>query len=252
VTNDQDMMDMFSAFESSKYIELNAFICPMNATQSVTSNTENAPKASNVHDQSCNQSNTSSQQASLIPVLCDTSYLANPFPMYEHVGVDEEGMYEVEVVDVTIPTNCIVVEKGVSVQGSGREEESSEGEERGEGEEGSENRETSNARENNIVPQNEIGLEEWVARDDVPDFIPSAAYDKANPSMTVGSIYPSIVEFRITLSQYTIKHKREFNIEKSDKDRVRLYCAAKAKGCKWRLHASTLSDQMTAQENIFH
>jgi succinate dehydrogenase/fumarate reductase flavoprotein subunit len=40
VTNDQDMMDMFSAFESSKYIELNAFICPLNATQSVTSNTE--------------------------------------------------------------------------------------------------------------------------------------------------------------------------------------------------------------------
>jgi hypothetical protein len=63
VTNDQDMIDMFSAFESSKYIELNAFICPLNATQSVTSNIENAPKASNVHDQSCNQSNTSSQQA---------------------------------------------------------------------------------------------------------------------------------------------------------------------------------------------
>jgi hypothetical protein len=43
VTNDQDMMDMLSAFESSKYIELNAFICPLNPTQSVTSNTENAP-----------------------------------------------------------------------------------------------------------------------------------------------------------------------------------------------------------------
>jgi hypothetical protein len=46
--------------------------------------------------------------------LCDTSYLANPFPMYEHVGVDEEAMYGVEVVDVTIPTNCILYEKGVS------------------------------------------------------------------------------------------------------------------------------------------
>jgi hypothetical protein len=53
VTNNQDMMDMFSAFESSKYIELNAFICLLKATQSVTSNSENAPKASNVHDQSC-------------------------------------------------------------------------------------------------------------------------------------------------------------------------------------------------------
>jgi hypothetical protein len=133
VKNDQDMMDMFSAFESSKYIGWNTIICPLNATQSVTSNTENAPKASNVHDQSCNQSNTSSQQSSLILVLCDTSYLENPFPMYEHVGVDEEGMYGVEVVDVTISTNCIVVEKGVTIQGSGREEESSEGEDNGEG-----------------------------------------------------------------------------------------------------------------------
>jgi hypothetical protein len=34
--------------------------------------------------------------------------------MYEHVGVDEEAMYGVEVVDVTIPTNCILYEKGVS------------------------------------------------------------------------------------------------------------------------------------------
>jgi hypothetical protein len=72
VTNDQDMMGMFSAFESSKYIELKEFICPLNGTQSVTSNTKNAPKASNVHALSCNQSNTSSQQASLIPILCDT------------------------------------------------------------------------------------------------------------------------------------------------------------------------------------
>jgi hypothetical protein len=30
--------------------------------------------------------------------------------MYEHARVDDEGMNGVEVVDVTIPTNCIVVE----------------------------------------------------------------------------------------------------------------------------------------------
>jgi hypothetical protein len=193
--------------------------------------------------------------------------------MYEHVGVDEEGMYGVEVVDVTILTSCIVVEKGVSIQGSGREEvsseeESSEGEESdvqdsdgGEesgggqesGEEGCENRETSNAREDNVVPLNEVGLEleEWVAKDAMPDFIPSIAYDKADTPMIVGSMYPSIAEFRVALSQYAIKHEREFNIEKTDKDRVRVYCAAKAKGCKWRLHASTLSDEVTVHASIF-
>jgi hypothetical protein len=71
----------------------------------------------------------------LIPILCDTSYLANLFHICEHVGLDEERMYRVEVVDVTIPTNCIVDEKGVSDQGSGREEAGSEGEDRGESEE---------------------------------------------------------------------------------------------------------------------
>jgi hypothetical protein len=72
----------------------------------------------------------------------------------------------------------------------------------------------------------------------MPDFIPSATYDKSNPPMTVGSIYPSIAEFRIALSQYDIKHEREFNIEKSDKDRV-------------EMNASTLSDQVIVQANIF-
>jgi hypothetical protein len=68
--------------------------------------------------------------------------------------------------------------------------------------------------------------------------------------MTVGSIYPSIAEFRIALSQYDIKHEREFNIEKSDKDRVSVLCK-KGKGLQVEMNASTLLDQVIVQANIF-
>jgi hypothetical protein len=85
-------------------------------------------------------------------------------------------MYEVEVVHVTISTNCIVVEKGVFNYKSDRKKRVVKEkrvvnvkrvvkEERDEGEQGSENRETSNIREDNIVPPNEVGLEECVVKD---------------------------------------------------------------------------------------
>jgi hypothetical protein len=59
----------------------------------------------------CKTSLATNPIQALNKLLCDTSCLANRFPMYEHVGVDEEGMYGVEVVDITIPTNYIVVER---------------------------------------------------------------------------------------------------------------------------------------------
>ncbi|XP_066320176.1 uncharacterized protein [Miscanthus floridulus] len=53
-------------------------------------------------------------------------------------------------------------------------------------------------------------------------------------------------EFRIALSQHAIKHEFEFNIEKSDPGRVRAYCSKKKdEGCRWRLHASTMKDNIT-------
>ena len=74
--------------------------------------------------------------------------------------------------------------------------------------------------------------------------------DKEDPPMTVGSIYPSIAEFKVALSQHAIKNEREFKNEKSDSERVRAYCTSKDKGCKWRLHASTLQDNVTGKLRI--
>ncbi|CAO2143505.1 unnamed protein product, partial [Urochloa humidicola] len=33
----------------------------------------------------------------------------------------------------------------------------------------------------------------------------------------------------------------------SDKTRYRVYCSGKDVGCRWRIHASTLSDEVTVQ-----
>uniref|UniRef100_J3MDV0 Uncharacterized protein n=1 Tax=Oryza brachyantha TaxID=4533 RepID=J3MDV0_ORYBR len=47
--------------------------------------------------------------------------------------------------------------------------------------------------------------EEWVAQDAKADNeIPQVAYDKDNPPMIVHTIYPSMHEFRLTISQYSI------------------------------------------------
>ena len=56
---------------------------------------------------------------------------------------------------------------------------------------------------------------------------PVLAYDKNDPPMCVGSIYLNMREFRLALSQNAIKHEFEFNIEKSDPGRVRVYCSRK-------------------------
>ena len=64
--------------------------------------------------------------------------------------------------------------------------------------------------------------------------------------MSVGSLYPNIAEFRLALSQHAIKNEFEYNIEKSDPERLRAYCSKKEEeGCKWRLHASTYRDGVT-------
>jgi len=137
----------------------------------------------------------------------DDDYLANPKPHNEHVGVDEEGLY-------------LTCGKSRATLSDSSDSDSESDEEY----------------------QEEDGL---VGQDPLPP-IPVVAYDKEDPPMGVGSIYPNMREFRIALSQHAIKHEFEFNIEKSDPGRVRAYCSRKKdEGCRWRLHASTMKDNVT-------
>jgi hypothetical protein len=241
VRSDQDMMAMFGRFESSKYIEIKANIVPCTTDQTMIDNTENAPQPPS--------------PSSTKPVLLQTTYLSNPFPMFEHVGVDEEGMYGVEIVHVHIPSVGMVDKEHINVDNDKSEnEESSEKEESSEDEGSSEKEESSedvgssekeeiNERTTTVVEM----VEDWVVQDVILDFTPLVVYDKEDPPMTVGSIYSSIAEFKVALSQHAIKNEREFDREKNDPDRVRVHCSNKFKGCKWRVHASTLQDKVIVQ-----
>jgi hypothetical protein len=91
--------------------------------------------------------------------------------------------------------------------------------------------------ESDVEYEEEDGL---IGQDPLPP-VPIVAYDRDDPPMSVGSLYPNMAEFRLALSQHAIKYEFEFNIEKSDPDRMRVYCSRKKEDkCRWRLHASTL------------
>ncbi|WVZ62653.1 LOW QUALITY PROTEIN: hypothetical protein U9M48_012373 [Paspalum notatum var. saurae] len=65
-------------------------------------------------------------------------------------------------------------------------------------------------------------------------------WDRDNPDMTVGDVYPSMHDFRMAVRQYALVHEFELGTEKSNPDRFRGYC--KANGCPWKINAKTQVD----------
>ena len=65
-------------------------------------------------------------------------------------------------------------------------------------------------------------------------------YDRDNPDMSVGTLYPSMPEFRLAVKQHAIVKEFELGTEKSDPERFRGFC--KSKGCKWIIRARTQRD----------
>jgi len=61
-----------------------------------------------------------------------------------------------------------------------------------------------------------------------------------NPDMAVGTLYPSMPEFRLAVKQHAIVKEFELGTEKSDKQRFRGFY--KSEGCKWIIRARTLRD----------
>jgi len=66
-------------------------------------------------------------------------------------------------------------------------------------------------------------------------------YDRDNPEMTVGTLYPSMPEFRLAVRQHAVVKDFELGTEKSDKSRFRGFC--KSKGCPWIIRAKTQRDE---------
>ena len=151
-------------------------------------------------------------------VDAEDTYLKNPEPENEHVGVDEEGLY-LDIVPAS-HANVDTTDKKDEDYDSGSNSESD--------------------------SMSDSDLDDEVD-DRLPSDIPQVAYNKDDPPMEVGSIYPNMSEFKLALATHAIKKEFEYNIEKSEPGRYRAYCAGVEDGCNWRLHASTMSDKVTVQ-----
>ncbi|WVZ90402.1 hypothetical protein U9M48_036708 [Paspalum notatum var. saurae] len=118
----------------------------------------------------------------------DDGYLANPQPHNEQVGVDEEGLY--------LTTHKAVSESESEFESKSKSDEDYE---------------------------EEDGL---IGKDPLPP-VPIVSYDKDDPPMSVGSMYPNMQQFRLALTQHAFKYEFEFDTEKSDLGRLRACCSRK-------------------------
>ncbi|WVZ71199.1 hypothetical protein U9M48_019814 [Paspalum notatum var. saurae] len=163
-------------------------------------------------DIQCTEATTSQPIQPSICQLDDDNYLLNPEPENEFVGVDEEALYL----------------SNASKTGVSHEDDTSKSESESDSDEDYDE---------------EDGL---VGKDPTPPAIVS--YDKEDPPMVVGSTYPDWATFKLALSQHAIKHEFEYDTEKSDRRRLRVCCSRKVEeGCRWRLHASTMDDEVTVK-----
>lgn len=125
------------------------------------------------------------------------SYLDNPFPMFENVGINEEVLYGEDPDDDD--------DKGDD-NGEEGEEKGNEGDDDGEhGNEGDDDGEEGEEGDDDGEEGEEGESDDWVAKDVEQYDIPKFVYDKDDPPMSQGSIYYSIEEFRVALSQHAIK-----------------------------------------------
>jgi hypothetical protein len=70
------------------------------------------------------------------------------------------------------------------------------------------------------------------------DYVPDekrVKYDRINPSMQPGSLFPNMKEFRYAMRQYVIKHEFELGIDVTSTTRYVGYC--KGGDCPWRIYA---------------
>jgi hypothetical protein len=152
----------------------------------------------------------------------EESYLVNPIPENEHVGIDEENMYFEEE-----PTALNMVlfsdkEKDKDYVADDESEDKSDDEN-----------------------EDEAELEEEEELHEA-NHAPNIEYDKEDPPMTEGSTYPNMDEFKLALSQHAIKHEFEYNTKKSTPFRFRGYFKRKDEdNYPWRIHASTTDDMCT-------
>jgi hypothetical protein len=156
------------------------------------------------------------------------TYLANPNPSFEHLSVDEEGLY----LDLPPQYPPPPPPKPQSQGGGskGRDGECSDEDTYCE----------TDSDDESDDGDYEMEDVDDIVKDSEPDHMPDADYDKKDPPMTVGSVYRDMHAFKMALASHAVKHEFHYDIEKSDTGRYRVYCSGSNEGCLWRLHASTM------------
>jgi len=162
----------------------------------------------------------------------EDAYLRNPQPENEHVGVDDEGMYNEHVhgLDLVVYSAKDKDKQYVLVEDDEDEVES-----------GSELGKSGSELESEIEE-----AEDLVGDDNEKGHVLDIEYDKEDPPITEGTTYPNMATFKLALSQHAIKNEFEYRTVKSAPKRFTGICSRKNEDkCSWRIHASTTKDKQT-------
>ncbi|WVZ96491.1 hypothetical protein U9M48_042123 [Paspalum notatum var. saurae] len=84
--------------------------------------------------------------------------------------------------------------------------------------------------------------------DHIPDEI-VIGYDKENPIIELGTVYPTMKEFRMALRDFAIKNEFSLGTEKSDQKRFRGFCKSNTE-CPWRIVANRQDDNRTIKVTL--
>jgi hypothetical protein len=90
----------------------------------------------------------------------------------------------------------------------------------------------------NLYQSDHIDLGDHNIDQPCEDYLPDekrVKYDKINPSIQLGSLFPNMKEFRIAIRHYAIKHEFELGIDVTSTTRYVGYC--KGGDCPWRIYA---------------
>ena len=90
----------------------------------------------------------------------------------------------------------------------------------------------------NVVLGDSVGEVMEGAAIPVDDLVPlerMIIYDKDKPQIKLGSMFPSMNEFRLAVRQYAINEEFELATEKSCTTKFRGHCKAKENGCPWQI-----------------
>ena len=103
---------------------------------------------------------------------------------------------------------------------------------------------------------NELGQDNDVAAIPTSDVILGEMvilYVKNNPSMDLGTVYPTMEEFKMAVRQFAINKEFDLGTEMSCKTRYRAYCKSDDEDCPcpWRINGTKHKGQSTVEVNNF-